>query len=57
MERRKGSGLAFCLVDVNDKARAKIRFWPFAAAHDSAVQVRLPPNNGLHGDAPRAVRA
>jgi len=33
------------------------RFWPFAAPGDGAVEVRVPPNNGLQVDAPRAARA
>jgi len=33
------------------------RFWPFAAFSGGAVQVRVPPNNGLQCDAPQAARA
>jgi len=34
-----------------------VRLGPFAASPGSAVQVRVPPNNGLQCDAPQAARA
>jgi len=38
-------------------ARGKRRFGPLAAIQESANWLRVPPNNGLQVDAPRAARA
>jgi len=32
-------------------------FGPFATSRDGAFQMRVPPNNGLQGDATQAARA
>lgn len=50
-DRRAGESRLGRLVELT------VRYWPFTVSHCGAVQARVPPNNGLQDDGPRAARA
>jgi len=59
-----GRSERLAVFDVRSDTREEVRgllandrFWPLAVPPGDAVQARVPPNNGLQDDAPRAARA